>query len=390
MKRIYLDWAAAAPVTKGAERAYRRAAKEYGNPGAAHAEGRAAKAILEDARRAIAGLAGAKPDMVVFTSGATEANALAIRGLVKAHLLKGTRPEAPHLLYLPGMHASVDEAMRSLAKEGIATEQIPLSEGDVDLAALARLIRPETVLVSMEAVAPETGARYDTRSVRRVLDAARKEGGKRITLHADASQLPLVESFERTRLAADLISLDAQKVGGVRGIGCLIASPGVPLAPVIEGGGQEQGLRSGTQSPAAASAFAAALSEAARLREAFGKTALRARKNLVRGISAAIPDAALNEGARNVPHILNFSFPGRDTDYVAALLDEKGFAVSTKSACETDSPNGSRAVMALTGDPMRAASTIRVSWGSSTKDADVERFQKALIEAVAFVDRTRL
>lgn len=389
-KRTYLDWAAAASVSRKARAAFLRSFGVYGNPSAAHAEGRAAKALLEKARSVIAGMAGAKPDAVIFTSGATEANAIAFRGRVKAFLAEGERASDMHVLYQAGAHASIAETAAALVSEGIRADVIPLKDGDIDLKALKGLIRPETAFVSMEAVSAETGARFDTRGVRRVLDEARREGGPRIILHVDAAQLPLTESFERTRLAADLISLDAQKVGGVRGIGCLIRAPGVALVPVTEGGGQERGLRPGTEPVAAASAFACALGECAARRDAFAKRAFAARERLAASIMAAVPDALVNEGKENVPRILNMSFPGRDTDYLAALLDEKGFAVSTKSACETDSTQGSRAVLAQTGDAARAASTLRISWGPQTAGRDLERFAKALAESVRFLDRNTL
>ena len=387
--RVYLDFAAAAPTTKNALRAFNRAIGVYGNPSAAHAEGRAARIILEEARATIAHMAGTKPEALIFTSGATEANAIVIRGHVRARLLGGARPEDLHLLYVEGAHASVHETMRALALEGIAVDTVSLREGDIDVEMLATLIRPETTLISVEAIASETGARFDTRSVRRVLDDARSSHVHRIALHVDASQLPLVESFERTRLAADFLTLDAQKVGGVRGCGALIFAPNISLAPIIEGGGQERGLRSGTESPALAASFAAALLDAEKARAGFVARAKLARARLAHDISSAIAHTNVNEGKKNAPHILNVSFLGRDTDYLVALLDERGFSVSTRSACESDSVEGSRAVRALTGDIARATSTLRISWGPTTSTHPLQKFVDALQEAVSFIDQNQ-
>jgi cysteine desulfurase len=199
-----------------------------------------------------------------------------------------------------------------------------------------------------------------------------------------------VESFERTRLSADLLTLDAQKVGGVRGAGVLIVAPNVPLAPVIDGGGQERGLRSGTETPTLANAFATALVECAQERESFAARAALWRAALVQAITTAIPDTLVNEGKKNAPHIVNFSFLGRDTDFLAALLDERGFSVSTRSACETDSIQGSRAVRALTKDAARAISTLRISLGPATHENELKQFAKALISSVAFIDQNTL
>ncbi|MES2994793.1 MAG: aminotransferase class V-fold PLP-dependent enzyme [Patescibacteria group bacterium] len=376
-KRTYLDWAAAAPTSALAHRAFENATQLAGNPSSPHAEGRAAKGALEDARLRIARLAGTKQDAVIFTSGATEANALGIRGYVGALVEKGKNI---HVLYMPSAHASVLGAIGALRVE---TEALSLKDGAIDLSRLKEQVRPETMLVIVDVVCGETGALYKVRDVRRALDTARKNG-PRIMLFADASQAPRTESFEPAHLGADMLSLDAQKVGGVRGIGALIAPRYVALNPLLQGGGQERGLRPGTESPALATAFAAALEECAQNRSSFAEKAARKRQSLLEAI-ATIPGLEVNGGKENVPNILNVSLHGRDTDYLAALLDEAGFAVSTKSACETDE-KGSRAVLAMTGDEARATSTLRISWGPTTTQNDLTRFADALLSSVRFMD----
>lgn len=374
--RVYLDHAAAARVSAVALRAFTKALARYGNPSAPHQEGREARAILEEARIVLARHTGAKSEMVVFTGNATEANALAIEGVA--------RGKDAHLLYMEGAHASVANTMEALKKQGASVDMIPLKDGALDLETLRKLLRPETLLVSLEAISSETGLRADTRAVRHILDEVR---AKKVFLHVDASQVPLVEVVDRTRFGADLMTLDASKVGGVRGIGALIYSAGVPLNPIIQGGGQERGLRSGTETPALAASFAAALEEATLMRNSFSKKALSFRALLVREIKEKIPNVLINEGKENAPHILNLSLQGRDTDYLVALLDEAGFAVSTRSACETDSEEGSRAVFALTKDRERASSTLRISFGPATGEGEVKRFMNALATAVSFLDR---
>jgi cysteine desulfurase len=380
-KRTYLDWASAAPVSGAARRAFQSALVADGNPSSPHTEGRAAKDILEAARLAIARLAGTKPEAVVFTSGATEANNIALRG-------RAITP-GQHVLYLPSAHASIVETIRAMETEGVLIEPLILKDAAVDLASLTKQIRPETVLVAMDAVCGETGTRFDVRGIRRALDEARKGGGARIALHADASQLPLIESIELTRIAADTLTLDAQKVGGVRGIGALVLRPGTKLSPILQGGGQERGLRPGTESPALAAAFAAALTEASQGYGAFETRAGAARTRLIETIRRGISNMEINEGKETAPHILNLSLRDRDTDYAVALLDKAGFAVSTKSACETDA-EGSRAVQALTSDTERAASTLRISWGPTTPMKDLERFAGELVRTVRFLDAHRL
>lgn len=378
-KRAYLDWAAAAPVSPRAARAHARALSAFGNPSSAHAEGRAAKAVLEAAREKIARLVSVKSDDVVFVSGATEANNIAIQSIAISARMRGAY--AAHLMYLPSAHASVVETMRAMEKFGFAIEALPVRGGAVDVEALKGKLRPETALVSMDFVCGETGTVWNTREVRALLDTL----PDRPLLHVDAAQAPLEELCERTRAGADILVLDAQKVGGVRGIGALIAPHALPLFPLFHGGGQERGLRSGTPSPALAAAFAEALAECDAGREAFAVRARSMRNELISAISS-ISRLEINQGKKGVAHILNVSLPGRDADYLAALLDEAGFAVSTKSACESDSSEGSRAVLALTNDKERAASTLRISWGPDTGSGELARCAAALKAAAAFLD----
>lgn len=364
-----------------------------GNPSSSHEEGRRAKKILEDARAAIARLVEVQTDDIVFTSGATEANALAILGHVRAlRMLAGPDTAGRnnmHVLYLPSAHASIVENMKLLGEEGITIEPLPIKEYRVDSKALTEMIRPETVLVSMDAVCGETGVVWNTRDVALVLKKARSAAtDSRILLHVDASQAPLTEKVTRDHFGADLLTLDASKVGPLHGMGVLVRHRTIPIIPLYRGGGQEYGLRSGTESPELASAFAAALRAAANSRDAFRVSAAHNRTKLVKLITEAVPDALVNEGRTQAPNILNLSLPGRDTDYLVALLDEAGFAVSTRSACETDSEEGSRAVFALTGDQDRARSTLRISWGARVSSRELARFASALAEAVAFVDRS--
>jgi len=378
-KRVYLDWASGAPVSKAAQSALNGALKVYGNPSSPHEEGVRAKQLLEEARTTIARLAEVKPSGVVFTSGATEANSLALLGVV----MKAKESEQrPHVLYLPSAHASVIESLHALGRWEVEVEPLRITDGRIDLVHLKTQIRPETRLVTVDAVCSETGTRWDTRGVK---NALMKEKS-RAFLHVDASQAPPTMPFSLTRLSADLLTLDAQKVGGVRGIGALCMRSRVKLTPILHGGGQEGGMRPGTEAVPLIRAFAKALQESEGTRDAFRRDAERMRTSLINTLSQALPDLLINQGKEGVPHILNLSFPGRDTDYAVMLLDKEGFAVATKSACETDSEHGSRAVLALTNDISRASSTLRVSWGPKTSVKDLKSFASALIRVIRFLD----
>ena len=357
-RRIYLDYAAGVSA----------------NASSSHAEGRAAKSMLEDARTLIARLVEVKSDDVVFTSGATEANALAILGLLKA---------GDHALYLPSAHASIVENMKLAGTRGVYIEELPITDARIDVEKLKKMLRPETKLVAMDAVCGETGVVWNTREVKQAIAA-------HTVLHIDASQAPMSEKTTRTHFGADMLTLDASKLGTSRGIGALIAHRTIPLVPLYEGGGQERGLRPGSEASKLTKKFAASLRDAALGQETFRARAQLLRKSLIERIKRTIPNVYINEGPkgdnRQAPQILNLSLPGRDTDYVVVLLDEAGFAVSTRSACETDSETGSRAVYALSGDEALARSTLRVSWGPNISARDLDRFAQALVRSVAFID----
>ena len=386
-RRAYLDYAAGVS----------------GNPSSPHEEGRLAKKMLEEARTVIARLTEVQSDDVIFTSGATESNALAILGHVRALRLQAG-PDVPgrnnmHVLYLPSAHASIVENAKLLQAEGVIVEALPIKGYRVDTDALAAMLRKETVLVSMDAVCGETGTVWNTREVAQVLQHVQVRLTQQLCksdlhmsrplLHVDASQAPLTEKISRAHFDADMLTFDASKVGTVRGIGVLIAHRTIPLVPLYAGGGQERALRSGSEAPELARSFAAALRAAALGREAFRASAEKNR-TLLKSALNTIPNIHIQEGRSQAPHILNLSLPGRDTDYVLALLDEAGFAVSSRSACETDSEErsreGSRAVLFLTGDSERARATLRISWGPRIRPRELTRFGRALARAVAFID----
>ena len=365
-RRTYLDYAAGMS----------------GNPSSPHEEGRRNREILEGARTDIARLLEVQSDDVIFTSGATEANALAILGILKA---------GDHALYLPSAHASVVENMKLVSEHGVEIEALPIKDGRVDCEKLKKLLRLETKLVAMDAVCGETGIIWNTREVAQTLQNKVQPCYKvepcfaRALLHVDASQAPLTEKLTRAHFGADMLTLDGSKVG-VRGVGALIVHRTISLEPLYRGGGQERGLRSGSEAPELAKAFAVCLWQAARARNTFRISVERERTKLVKSIMEAISNIYINEGRAQVPNILNLSLLGRDTDYLVALLDEEGFAVSTRSACETDSEEGSRAVLALFGDSERARTTLRISWGPDTRSRELTRFAQALIKAVVFID----
>ncbi len=387
-RRVYLDWAAAAPICIEALHAANAVRSAYGNPSSPHQEGKYAREIIENARKVIARYIEAIPDDLIFTSGATEANNLAIRGHLTALVTNKRKPKDIHLLYAPTAHSSITHTAKTLAEEGFFVEPLPITaQGVVDITALRSCIRKETALVSMEAISGETGIIWNTREVANILSHI-PHNTLRPLLHIDATHTPYTECVTRTYWGADMLVFDAQKIGAMRGIGVLVSHRTIALRQLMNGGSQERSIRPGTEPTTLIASFAAAFQSCDVSREHFRARAIRNRTTLIKYISA-IPRTFINSGVHTVSHILNVSFLGRDTDYLTMLLDEAGFAVSTKSACETDNI-GSHSVAILTGNIARSISTLRISFGPTTTYTDIHRFIKALIKAVAFIDENTI
>lgn len=387
-KRIYFDHAASTPASKGALRAFHAALALYGNPSSLHAEGVQARQVLEDARERVARSVGVRASGITFTSGATEANNLAIRGTIDKMLFDGRRPQDIHVLYHDGAHASVVESAESLRLLGVDVEPLTLIAGEPDIEAVRAQLKQTTALVIMEVVSGEIGMIFSVRDMRRLLDQHQKATGTRVLLHADASQAPRVHSILMTSLGADTLALDAQKIGGVRGIGVLARTHRVELLPIMHGGSQEAGLRPGTEHPALASACAYALEASERERAECIVHSQSLRDRCVRALER-VHDVQIHTARRQAPHIINVSFKGRDTDYLLFLLDAQGYAVSTKSACESNA-EGSRMVERITGDRTLAASTLRISFCHTTTAREVASLLTAIKENVRFLDKNAI
>lgn len=358
---IYLDHAATAPVDpRVVARMTEVLAAGLGNPAANHASGRAALAIVEQARLEVAQLAGVAPADIHFTSGATESNNLAILGTARAALARGLQP---HVVTLATEHKSVLEPVRALAAEQVAITVLkPDADGLLSPAALAAALRPGTCLVSLLFVNNETGVTQDIAALAAVCQA------HGVPLHVDAAQaagkLPLPAS------EVALLSFTAHKLGGPQGIGALYVAPAhrPRLAAQLRGGGQERGLRAGTLATHQVAGFglACALAAASRQDEALRLTALR--EQLWQGL-ADLP-GVLRNGRPGAPHILNVTFAGVEGESLFTGLPE--LALATGSACNSRSGEPSYVLRALGRDTEQAQSSLRFSLGRSTTAADID------------------
>lgn len=383
-KRVYLDYASAPPVRPEALAAMRRAEALPGNPGAIHAEGVAAKTALSEARERIAASLNVKPREVVFTSGLSEANNLAVLGLARALERVRRTLDGTHWIVSSIEHASVLECFAEIERLGGSVTHIdPDHRGLLMAAHVAESLRPETVFVSVGWANNEIGVVQPLGDISRAIRQHEENRGTTVLLHADAGQAPLYVPTTAHSLGVDLLSLGSNKLYGPHGAGALYLSNRAELAGLIRGGKQERGLRAGTENVALAAGFAAAYECAIAERESEVKRIRELRDELWRLIAARLPDAQVNGSLEHaLPHMLNISIPGIQSEYVALTLDHAGIAVSTKSACHEGEESRSHVVEALGGELWRAQNTLRFSLGRETTRRDVAYAAEALAEAV--------
>lgn len=361
---VYLDWNATTPLHADVLEAMEATAREaWANPSSVHRAGRRARAVIESARESVALLAGVDPRDVVLTSGATEANNLALRG---AGALVTSRIE----------HPSVVRVAEALSREGRLVRWVPvpvtgrIDPGDVE-AALEGL--PSGFVVALMAANHETGV---VQPVAEVFELVRRQGGR---LHVDAAQAAgKVESA--LWATGTSVSLAAHKIRGPKGIGALVLREGAPPSPVVLGGAQERGIRPGTLDPVTASGFGAA---ARRARDS-GPQSYARLAPLRDRFEAAVGGQALRngDGVERLPHVSNLSFRDWRGDELVAALDLEGICVSSGSACSAGTHEPSPVIAAMLGEG-RAESAVRVSLGGDTTDAEIERAIRVALRVIA-------
>lgn len=369
-ERSYLDWNATAPLRPQAHDALVEALSAPGNPSSVHAEGRAARTLIERAREQVAGLVAAEPANVIFTSGGTEANVAALTPAIETSAEKRPRDR---LLISSIEHPSVRTGGR-FPRE--ATEDVPVrSDGRIDLAALMEAVRRNSrPLVSVMLANNETGVIQPVAEAAAIVRAA---GG---LLHVDAIQAVGRIPCDIHRIGADLLTLSAHKIGGPKGIGALARrSEDIHFpVPLIRGGGQERGLRAGTENAAGIVAFgaAAAASRGALAAEAPRMRALRDR--LEAGLKAISPEAVIfGDTVERLPNTTLFSAVGVKAETAVIAFDLAGIAVSSGAACSSGKVQPSHVLTAMGVSPALVRGAVRVSVGWSTDEADVERFLAA-------------
>jgi cysteine desulfurase len=365
--RVYLDWNATTPLRPEARAAMAAAWDLSGNPSSVHAEGRASRSLVEDARAVIAEAVGAEARNVVFTSGGTEANSLALTPGLK----RNSSLEINRLIVSAIEHVSVLAGGR-FPPQAIETLGVSRS-GVVDLAHIREILADgPPALVSVMAANNETGA---LQPVAEIADIVHGAGG---LLHVDAVQAVGKIPFNINEISADLISVSAHKIGGPKGVGALVLGDGLNgLEAAIRGGGQEKGRRAGTENVPGIVGFGAAVKAAmASLDRDMGRVQ-NLRKRLETGLRQTPGAFVFSEDAPRLPNTTLFTVPGLNAETAVIGFDLEGIAVSSGSACSSGKVQPSHVLEAMGFGPGHAKGAVRLSLGWSTREADVDRCLEA-------------
>ena len=376
---VYFDNAATTRVCPEAAAVVARVLTEdFGNPSSTHAAGRRAKAVLDTARRQVAAALHAKPDEVVFTSGGTEADNWAV--LSGAHL---GRHRGKHLVVSAVEHDAVRRSADALEAQGYTVTWLkPDASGAIDPADFEASLRDDTVFASVMLVNNETGAVNPIAA----LSAALHRRCPGALFHTDAVQAFCKIPFTPAALGADLITVSSHKIHGPKGAGALWIRPGVRLRPLLCGGGQEKGLRAGTEPLPAIAGFGAAAELAAAAQPAFAENAAALRRRITDALAETLPQAQIL-GSGGAPHILSLSLPGYRSEVLMNCLDADGICVSKSSACKKGGRSHVLEAMGLPAPVIDGAIRVSLSRYSTAEEADW--FVQRLAAAAARLRRSR-
>lgn len=369
MTEIYLDNAATTPpspeVLEAMEHALRTA---WGNPSSVHTRGLEAERILSEARRRVAGAVRAKSEEIIFTSGGTEANALAVKGAARAR-----RGRYRHIISAMTEHSSVFNACEALEDEGFSVTYVPVDrEGRVSVDDVLGALRDDTGLVTLMWVNNELGSLHPVAEIAEALKRTRPD----VLFHVDGVQALGKVPIRLDEVPIDLLSVSGHKVHAPKGVGALFVREGVRLQPLFGVGSQERGIRPGTENVPGIAGFGVAAGIAA---ESVAETAAhtrRLRTMLWERIASSVPFATKNGPADDdaaAPHILNVSFPGLKGEVLVHALAERGVYISTGSACSSRRRMGARVLKAVGLDERHADGTLRLSFAATTTVQDVEQ-----------------
>ena len=386
LRRIYFDNSATTPVDPEVlEAMLPYLTEKYGNASSIHYFGQETRAAVDKARQQVADLINCRPTEIAFTSGGTEANNLAVRGLIEANV----RPNSPkpHIITSAIEHPSVRNVLDDLEKRNTDVTSLPVYEdGIVRVEDVEESLRDETILVSVMAVNNEIGTIQPIKKIGKIVRDLRT-AGRKIWFHTDAVQAAGKIDVDVEAIGCDLLTISAHKIYAPKGIGALYVRRGTRLHAQNLGGRQERSVRGGTESVPLIAAFGKAAEIAKTDMEKDRESLMELRDRFESGLFEKFRDAVLNgDQERRVPNISNISFPGVEGEALLINLDMQGVAVSTGSACSSGSLEPSPVIRALGADDARARSAIRFSFGRQNTVDEVDRLLEILPDAV---DRLR-
>ena len=381
MRKVYLDHSATTPVDRRVvEAMLPYLTEKFGNASSVHLFGQEARAAADRARRQVARLIGARANEIIFTSGGTEANNLAIRGVCELAESHGR-----HIIASSIEHPSVRGAIESLEKRGWSVTRLPVYEdGIVRTEDVRSALRAETILISVMMANNEIGTIQPIKEIGEVIKEERRRGHRYLWFHSDAVQAAGRLPIDVDYLGCDLLSISAHKIYAPKGTGALFLRRGVRLTPQLVGGHQERERRAGTEPIANIVAFGAAAELASREMTERNEHTRHLRDRFERAVAESIDDIALNgDRERRLPHLSNISFRFIEGEGLLIHLDMQGVAVSTGSACSSGTLEPSPVIRALGRDEELARGAIRFSFGKDNTDDDIDYALTALQDAVA-------
>jgi cysteine desulfurase len=374
MKRIYMDHSATTPVAPEVlEAMLPYFSEKFGNASSLHSFGLEAKEALEESREKVAGLLGAKPEEIIFTSGGTESDNLALKGIARKNQKSGK-----HIITTRVEHPAILECCRRLEKEGFEVTYLPVTnEGLVDIATLESAIRSDTILISVMHANNEVG------TIQPLEEIGRLAADKDIYLHTDAVQSVGKIPTDVNKLGVDLLSLSAHKLYGPKGVGALYIRKGTRLESIIQGGGHERGLRSGTENIAGIVGLARAADLAGETRTMEAERLTRLRDRLAELVLSKVKEAWINGTMKmRLPGNLNFGFKYVEGESLLLFLDSKGISVSTGSACSSHKLEPSHVLLSLGLKPEECHGSLRITLGRSNTLEEVDYAALGIVEAV--------
>jgi cysteine desulfurase len=346
---------------------------KFGNASSLHSFGQEAKEALEESREKVAKLLGASPEEIIFTSGGTESDNLALKGIARRN-----REQGRHIITTCVEHPAILETCRTLEKEGFSVTYLPVTgEGVVDMEALEAAIRPDTILISIMHANNEVGTIQPLEEIGKL--AAEED----IYLHTDAVQSVGKIPTDVNALGVDLLSLSAHKIYGPKGVGALYIRSGTKLESIVQGGGHERGLRSGTENVAGIVGLARAAELCGETMVAEGLRLSKLCDRLAAKVLGRVKDSWINGTMkRRLPGSLNFGFSYVEGESLLLYLDSKGIAVSTGSACSSHKLEPSHVLLALGLKPEECHGSLRITMGRSNTEEEVDYVAERIGEAV--------